>query len=149
MKRVSHIGGLLWFPYVIISANQPLIFPCFIGAEGPSPDSGAVSFQPPHLHLTLTRLPSCQSSRDVFDRIFACHHYMEACRAWKRGCNFFLGGHLSQASEKECSKRKGILSSCGECDWKVKHRCNLNCVCPHSQPKLDSVFVVGRYWLPG
>ena len=72
---------------------NPLIFPCCIGAEGPSPASCAVSFQPPHLHLTLTRLPSCQSSRDVFDRIFACHHYMEACRAWKWGCNIFLGRH--------------------------------------------------------
>lgn len=27
---------------------------------------------------------------------------------------FFLGE--AEASEKECSKRKGILSSCGECD---------------------------------
>lgn len=76
--------------------------------RGPSPDSSAVSFQPPHLHLTLTRLPSCQSSRDVFDRIFACHHYMEG------QLPFNLYGLLLRSSTGEVVAYSGVSTQPGQ-----------------------------------
>lgn len=65
----------------------------------------------------------------------------------KARLQFFLGGH--RHLKKNAVRGKAYCRVVESVIEKSSIDAILNCVCPHSQPKLDSVFVVGRYWLPG